>query len=127
MENRLGHRQETREAVTLRMAGGLVRRVVLTDLSFSGGFVRTSMRVPLRTPVTLGWPRARTQKPDGDTSLVIARVVRHCQKGMGVEWREFAPPSVALCLNRLWLTETMRALSPQPSVLALDQPPPTDW
>jgi len=86
MEHRIGHRHPTNLRVYVRAASSkLFSRGVLSDVSISGGFIRTSlMAEPLCAVVV--------QFTGDDSALppLTAQVVRRTPLGIGVEWAEYA-------------------------------------
>lgn len=100
MEHRLGHRVAIREHVQLLTSSGGFREGVLTDISLSGAFVSTRLRLPPLASLYVSFPNPR----DVSRSQVVkAQVVRESGDGFGIEWWQFAPPTAMrrLCEPRL--------------------------
>ncbi len=89
MEHRWGQRVSVSLPVRLMAAADLQGSGILRDISASGGFIETDLRVPILSQLELELPN--------DDSLVSAFVVRRTQKGMAVEWEAMAPDAI-LCL-----------------------------
>jgi hypothetical protein len=91
MEHRWGERFAVR--MTVELSGGSSPPVTgsLENVSASGAFVRMDERGPPRGPVVviLG-PQAARVRP----VRLAAYVVREDERGVGIEWCEFAPRAV---------------------------------
>ena len=99
MEHRLGRRFATCERVLLRSPDGGVSDAVLTDLSLSGAFVRTTVRVaPLSTVHIVLSCQLGPRKTE---AVLMAQVIRHSARGLGVEWSALASPLVQARLSTL--------------------------
>jgi len=95
MEHRWGRRAAVEAAVRLH-SGPNAASGRITNASLSGAFVRTSSRLPLFGYILVELPRDDSHhRPP----LVPAYVVREAADGLGLEWCEFAPPSIATLLS----------------------------
>jgi PilZ domain-containing protein len=92
MEHRYGQRHPSDMQVYIRGGNGkLFSAGILSDLSISGGFIRTSlMAEPLSTVVV------QFTAPDQAVRAMTARVIRRTPQGLGVEWAEFATELVQI-------------------------------
>ena len=92
MEHRYGQRHPADVHVYIRGGSGkLFSAGILSDLSISGGFIRTSlMAEPLSTVVI------QFTGPDQGVRAMTARVIRRTPQGLGVEWAEFATELVQI-------------------------------
>ncbi len=92
MEHRYGQRHPADVPVYIRAGSGkLFSAGILSDLSISGGFVRTSlMAEPLSTVII------QFTAPDQVVRAMTARVIRRTSQGLGVEWAEFATELVQI-------------------------------
>jgi hypothetical protein len=119
MEHRWGIRQTLDVAVKLYVRSSLPRLGRLLNASSSGAYVATSAALPImtRVHVALGWDRVQR----GGRHRIAAYVVRVDARGIGIEWREFAPlPVLALIdgLGALPSCERRRgAVGPEPLLL----------
>jgi hypothetical protein len=103
MEHRIGQRHPTDVGVFIRAAGSKALSTgVLSDVSISGGFIRTSLPAEPLCPVVV-------QFAINDPTLptLTAQVVRRTPLGVGVEWAEYA--------TELVQTLTRRPMAPAPS------------
>lgn len=89
MEHRWGERFALEVPVKLTIALA-VRQGVLTDLSASGGFIRTAADLRPLTYVQI----ALDESAHTPARIVPAYVARATTEGAGVEWCEFAPRAV---------------------------------
>jgi PilZ domain len=95
MEHRLGQRVVTDVPVRIVGAPGALATGRLCDISVSGGFVRTRLRLPTLSLVEVTLPgRGMT----AEARTVAGYVVRRTSNGIGVEWCDFAPQPIALLL-----------------------------
>ena len=101
MEHRWGERFPVDIAVRLAPRPYTLSAARLTDLSVSGGWIRTSLdlRRLARVQVALVLPQRFTHA----TPIVNAFVVRRSREGIGVEWCEFAPRAVIEVLRAMQL------------------------
>jgi len=110
MEHRCGSRYKVDVELYLRTCGGAVCSTGrLSEVSVSGGFVRTALPVPPLAYITL--------QLTSDTSLYFeGHVIRRAPDGIGIEWSEYAPGMIQ------FLTQPRREarLRPEPLV-ALQQ------
>lgn len=97
MEHRWGIRQPLEVDVKLYVGPGRPLTGRLLNASSSGGYVATSVTLPImtRVHVTLGWDSAQS----GDR--IAAYVVRSDSRGIGLEWQEFAPVPVLALIDAL--------------------------
>src|SRR5262245_54770784 len=99
MERRWGMRLVVDAMARLDCRSGHSHTVCLHDVSLSGAFLSTSMRVEPMTRIWLklspgdGAVSART------TRTIEAYVVRQTADGLGIEWCDFAPPMIALMMS----------------------------
>jgi hypothetical protein len=86
MEHRCGQRHPIDVGVYIRAASGeRFSKGTLSDVSISGGFIRTSLLAePLSSLVI------QFAADDGESRAMAAQVVRRTPKGLGVEWMEYA-------------------------------------
>lgn len=102
MEHRWGQRIPV--SLPVRMtAANIEARGVLRDVSTSGGFIETGVRLPLLSQLEVSLPRAAIDT--SEDTLVSAFVVRRTHRGIGVEWSDNAPDGI----------ERLLALLPQPA------------
>ena len=98
MEHRLGRRIAVFEPVLLRGATGEIAEAVLTEISLSGAWVRTTVRWPVLC--TLHVLLSRDAGSQGAAPTVLAaQVIRHAQSGVAIEWLELATSLVHTRLN----------------------------
>ncbi len=129
MERRWGNRVVLDETVAVKRDGQIIGVACLHELSLSGAFLRTPWRLPQLARLSLEVPHAdrRGQKDskrasarrrlhDDEDRVIEAFVVRHCADGVGLEWRDFAPPGVAE------LMEERRRIAALPVTLERSQP-----
>lgn len=99
MEHRWGIRQPLEVDVKfyVRPAHPVTGR--LLNASSSGGYVATSVTMPImtRVHVTLGWDDPQR----GSRDRIAAYVVRSDARGIGLEWQEFAPAPVLALIDAL--------------------------
>lgn len=104
MEHRWGIRQPLEVDVKLYVPLSRPLTGRLLNVSASGGFVATSVTIPIMTRVhlTLGWDSSQS----GGRHRIAAYVIRSDARGIGLEWQEFAPVPVLSLID---------ALEPSPS------------
>lgn len=111
MEHRWGLRRTLDVGVNLsaQSSSSISGRIV--DASASGAYIATGARLPImaRVRVALSWDGTGR----GHRHPIPAYVVRSDVRGIGIEWQEFAPPSV------LALIESLEAIPAQASRRAL--------
>lgn len=99
MEHRWGERVAVR--VPVELSGGCCPALLgsLENLSASGAFIRTRGTVPPRGPVQVRLsPRPSPSRRH--PARVPGYIVRQTEDGIGVEWRQFAPPLVRELMSR---------------------------
>jgi hypothetical protein len=93
MEHRWGQRVAV--DVPIRLIAGRFsgRSARLTNLSVSGGCIKSSFELRLlsRIELAIELPQRFTHA----TPLLVAYVTRKFKSGAGIEWREFAPPAIS--------------------------------
>lgn len=90
MEHRCGERVTLRVPVRIRRAGWDAAGMI-TNVSLSGGFVRTRLQAPILSLIEMRVFGAS----------VSAYVVRVNSRGIALEWFEFAPAGIARLLTPL--------------------------
>jgi hypothetical protein len=97
MEHRLGRRVAVDIPVRLNLSFFGAQHGRLINLSLSGGFITTplELRVLSRLQVFIEMPGLERDEQDS----IAAYVARKADHGIGVEWCEFAPVSVAALLR----------------------------
>lgn len=92
MEHRWGQRIDF--AIPLRILVGSAQAVQgeLRNVSISGAFVRTTHALPSGLPIQVELPRGNAHV--APTLHICAHVTRQGKDGVGLEWTEFAAPSV---------------------------------
>ncbi len=93
MEHRWGRRIPCGTAVRLSASPGLAGMGRLRDVSMSGAFVETPLRLPLFSTVEIAMPPR--EDAGGRDIEVAAIVVRTDGDGAGVEWLEM--PAAPIC------------------------------
>lgn len=92
MEHRWGKRSTVNVAATLHLACGTAARGRIVNVSLSGAFVLTEVRIPLFSRVVveleLGVPGYSCRQ------FVPGYVVREALGGFGLEWNEFSPSAI---------------------------------
>ncbi len=96
MEHRWGQRVPATIKVRLRGRPGAIGSGCLRDVSISGAFVETALRLPLLTRVAID-AGSQGRASMGSRKL-SGWVVRRNAIGIGVEWCEFAPQAVLTLL-----------------------------
>jgi hypothetical protein len=96
MEHRWGPRRPCRARVCLSSGGGIVGPGRLRDVSMSGAFIETAVRLPLFAQLSIA-----VLRDDGATHQLEfpAVVVRHEENGVGIEWCDPNPGSICRALN----------------------------
>jgi hypothetical protein len=69
----------------------------LTDLSVSGAYIQTNVFIRPRSRLAVTLLSTRWTRHEG--TVVCAYVTRRYREGVGIEWCEFAPPSVGTLLH----------------------------
>ena len=110
MEHRWGHRHEISRAVHLGTRSGLAARGRISNVSISGAFVVSPLRVSVFSDIEVQF----TAMVNGRRArmTVEGQVVRKERTGFGIEWHEFAP-------------EAVRALVTGPTLRLAE--PPAEW
>jgi hypothetical protein len=90
MEHRWGERFRVDLPVRLRSGTGWVGAGWLRDLSVSGAFIATELRIPSLALLQIELKLA------GVRHLLDAFVSRHDDAGLGVEWEELSPAVLGL-------------------------------
>lgn len=100
MEHRWGFRNLLDMSVSLEGFPNLLALARLRNVSSSGAYIETGAAPPLdsRVLVELGC-RA---DPGGGRCRVPAYVIRRDERGIGVEWCEFAPQPVLTLIATSW-------------------------
>ena len=97
MEHRWGVRCAADRGVRIIGGACLGASGRLTQVSASGGFIETTLRMPplatLQLELVAGYRGYR------DGGLLCAQVVRSTPHGMAVEWRELVPDAIAELLT----------------------------
>lgn len=108
MEHRWGERVPLNIPIRLSLARPFaVGSGRLRDLSVSGAWISTDHRVRMLSQIDIVLNPGRVMK--SDSSVVAAYVTRQCKNGIGIEWCQFAPPTVA---------ELLRSVTVRPFVSA---------
>lgn len=103
MEHRWGFRYLLDMSVRLEGLPKLLALARLRDVSSSGAYIETSAAPALDSRVLLELG-CRTD-PSGGRCHVPAYVVRRDERGIGVEWCEFAPQPVLTLIATSWQAE----------------------
>ena len=104
MEHRWGQRVPATIKVKLQGRPGAIGSGCLRDVSISGTFVETALRLPLLT---------RVEIDAGSQRRLSCWVVRRNAIGIGVEWCELAPRAVLTLLAQTRLPrQDWRAVGP---------------
>jgi hypothetical protein len=96
MEHRWGHRVACDVDVKL-FADAAVGWGRIRDLSISGGFIETGLRIPPLSTLRLTRTVSTGNRPE--THLIRAIVVRRDARGVGVEWFDEDTDSVVALLQ----------------------------
>lgn len=96
MEHRWGPRRPCRARVRVSAGGGVSGLGRLGNLSMSGAFLETTLRLPLFAQLAI-----EVLRDDGSTHPLEfpAVVVRHDEKGVGIEWCDPNPGSICRALK----------------------------
>jgi len=105
MEHRWGTRISIDAPVRWYSAAGAERDGRLCNLSLSGAFIRVDVDLRILTPLAVRIGPA--------LSPLDAYVTRLTREGVGVEWCEFAPPTVARLLKAISSSDCV-LLRPRP-------------
>jgi PilZ domain len=105
MQHRCGERVGLRRPVRLRR-DGWDSAGILTNISVSGGFVRTRLQVPVMSMVRVAVGELEVQ----------GYVVRRTAEGVGIEWCDFAPAPI--CKLVMPEDRVERPVEPAPVPLA---------
>ena len=97
MEHRWGTRRTLSVGVRLYMQQSAPKFGRLLNASASGAYVAMSAAPPVmsRVQIALGWDRLQR----GGRHRIAAYVVRVDARGIGIEWRKFAPPPVVALIQ----------------------------
>ena len=98
MEHRWGQRVTLEVPVRLLLAGRMLGRGVLRDVSISGALIETALELPVFSNLVVALPSPGETVP-GAIDLP-ACVVRRAAAGFAVEWRDMACPSIVALLER---------------------------
>lgn len=116
MEHRWGTRRTLSVGVKLYTRQSAPQFGRLLNASASGAYVATSDTPPImsRVRIALGWDGLQR----GGRHRIAAYVVRIDKRGIGIEWRDFAPPPVVALMQTLDLprARTRRRVPPIGSV-----------
>lgn len=126
MEHRWGMRRTLSIGVKLYTRQSPPRFGRLLNASASGAYVAMSAAPPVmtRVQIALGWDALQR----GGLHRIAAHVVRIDARGIGIEWREFAPPPVLALIQSMEVprVRTMRrasvGLSNRPHVARVYEP-----
>jgi hypothetical protein len=92
MEHRWGHRREISRMVHLDTRGGVAARGRICNVSISGAFIVSSVRVNLFSYVQLKFIAMLHGRRTA--TAVEGQVVRRNASGFGIEWCELAPEAI---------------------------------
>lgn len=99
MEHRWGLRRIVDVGVKVSDPSHESIRGRMLDASASGAYVATGARLPIMARVRIALEWGATGR--GNHHHIPAYVVRTDVRGIGIEWQEFAPPSVLALLDSL--------------------------
>jgi len=104
MEHRWGIRRTLELGVRLYARHSPPKFGRLLDASASGAYVAMKAAPPImnRVQVALGWDRFQR----GGRCRIVAHVVRVDARGIGIEWKEFAPPPVLALIESLGVPQS---------------------
>jgi PilZ domain len=92
MDHRWGARTSVNLNVRVICQPGAIAPGWLADVSISGAFVRTELKMQLLSPVRI---MVIDRLPSGRRSMDLpAYVVRRDREGMGLEWRNLSPKTL---------------------------------
>jgi hypothetical protein len=99
MEHRWGTRRTLSVGVKLYTRQSAPKFGRLLNASASGAYIAMSATPPImsRIQIALGWDRLQRSARD----RISAYVVRIDARGVGIEWRDFAPPAVVALMQAL--------------------------
>ena len=97
MEHRWGERIRVDFPVRLMTHAFSKRDGRLIDLSVSGAYIQTDVLIRPHSRLTVTLLSSRWTRHEG--TVVCAYVTRRYREGVGIEWCEFAPPSVGTLLH----------------------------
>lgn len=99
MEHRWGTRRTLSVGVKLYTRQSAPKFGRLLNASTSGAYIAMSATPPAmsRVQIALGWDRSQR----GARDRISAYVVRIDARGIGIEWRDFAPPPVVALIQAL--------------------------
>jgi hypothetical protein len=93
MEHRWGQRVAVDVPIRLSAGPFSGRSARLTNVSVSGGCIKSSFDLRLLSRIELAIELPRRFTPA--TSPLVAYVTRKLKSGAGIEWCEFAPPAIS--------------------------------
>lgn len=96
MEHRWGRRITVEIPVRLEFGGQPPGRGVLRNASISGGFIETSLELPVFTNLVVCLPAGTSASPE-----LAACVLRSQPGGFAVEWRDMACAAIVELLERI--------------------------
>jgi hypothetical protein len=97
MDHRWGERIQVDFPVRLMTHAFSKRDGRLTDLSVSGAYIQTDVFIRPNSRLSVTLLSSRWTRHEG--TVVCAYVTRRYREGVGIEWCEFAPPSVGTLLH----------------------------
>jgi hypothetical protein len=97
MDHRWGERIQVDFPVRLMARPFAKRDGRLTDLSVSGAYIHTTVRVRPHSQLTVALPA--TPWARHEAAMICAYVTRRYREGLGIEWCEFAPAPVKSLLR----------------------------
>lgn len=114
MEHRWGVRQMLEVGVKLYVQPDRPLSGRLLNASSSGGYVTTSVTVPImtRVDVTIGCDNSQR----GGLHRIAGYVVRADARGVGIEWQDFAPPPVLALIAALQVRPSRESRRPRARV-----------
>jgi hypothetical protein len=99
MEHRWGDRRKV--ILRIRLCGPDRISAIgwLTDISLSGAYVRTMAPVAIMSRIDIEVDERSSGNAEPRRLQLQGRVVRHGPRGIGVEWQEFASPTLGEVLQ----------------------------
>ena len=97
MEHRWGERVTLDLQARLLLQDGTCVDGVVRNASISGALIETAQPIPVSTPLNVSL--AAAERTDGRTLDLPACVVRVANKGVAVEWRDMAVPTLVALLR----------------------------